>query len=423
MKVKSSNNAINIIGNTLSRVDPRLVDHGRNVAILAYEIFKLIPEYPAEDIKNYSILAILHDIGAYKTEEIDKMTMFETSSVQDHSIYGYLFLKHFSPLGDLALAVLHHHTDYSGLPMEFPAIMKAAQIINIADRIELGVRSGKSAAEMESYLLKKSGAKYDPQIVKLFVDNDITGRGTTDMEKMTAAFKKLWDGYHFSQNEINYYLNMIVMSIDFRSRGTVPHTITTAAVSRMLGGYAGLGAEEMKKLYTGAMLHDLGKTGVPVEILGFPGKLSEADMEVMKTHVAMTEEILRGNVDESILKIAVRHHEKLDGSGYHHGLTGDELSLSERILAVADIICALAEERSYKKVFDNGTIVGILSQMSGDGLIDKEIAACSIKHMEEVRDEINKAAKPVNDTYEKMNDEFMFYQQKALERAKTKRSL
>ena len=95
------------------------------------------------------------------------------------------------------------------------------------------------------------------------------------------------------------------------------------------------------------MFHDLGKIGIPLEILENPGRLTLEDMAVMKTHVEKTAVILNGWVSEEIRDLALRHHEKLNGTGYPDGLSASQLTLPQRILAVADIFSALTGERSY----------------------------------------------------------------------------
>ena len=103
---------ISVINKMLHFVDPRLVDHGERVAYIALEMLKHAKkELPLERTKLF-ILSVLHDIGAYKTEEIDEMLSFESKGVWSHAIYGYLFLKYLSPLGDESEAILYHHLDY-----------------------------------------------------------------------------------------------------------------------------------------------------------------------------------------------------------------------------------------------------------------------------------------------------------------------
>lgn len=93
-------------------------------------------------------------------------------------------------------------------------------------------------------------------------------------------------------------------------------------------------------------MHDVGKIGIPLSILEKPGKLDDEEMKVMRTHVELTEDILEGCIEPVLLQAAARHHEKLDGSGYPRGLHAAELSMPDRIIAVADIVSALVYTRA-----------------------------------------------------------------------------
>ncbi len=119
------------------------------------------------------------------------------------------------------------------------------------------------------------------------------------------------------------------------------------------------------------MLHDLGKIAIPLEILESTGRLSKEEFRVMKAHVQITEIILKDIIDEDVLQIAIRHHEKLDGSGYHRGLSEKDLTLPQQIVAVADILSALYGKRSYKDSFDPELIKKILGEDAENGKINK----------------------------------------------------
>ena len=96
-------------------------------------------------------------------------------------------------------------------------------------------------------------------------------------------------------------------------------------------------------------VHDLGKISVPAEILSKPGKLSELEMNIIREHPAHGRDILQGvESDLGLAMIVYQHHERIDGSGYPQGLKGDEISLEARILAVADVVEAMASYRPYR---------------------------------------------------------------------------
>ena len=104
-----------IIRRTCNCVDPRLMDHGLRVAYIAAQILKKTGENDVNKLRDFCLVTVLHDIGAYKTEEISKMLLFETQNMWEHSMYGYLFLKYFSPLEKLSPVVLYHHTPWEEL--------------------------------------------------------------------------------------------------------------------------------------------------------------------------------------------------------------------------------------------------------------------------------------------------------------------
>lgn len=135
--VINSSNITELIQRTLNYVDPRLVHHGSRVAHLVYRMMEVDGGFPAEEQQDIYFLALLHDIGAYKTEEINEMVSFEAHDIWEHSIYGYLFLSYFSPLSRYAEAILFHHVAANALGQLDPHIARISQFINLADRVDI----------------------------------------------------------------------------------------------------------------------------------------------------------------------------------------------------------------------------------------------------------------------------------------------
>ena len=103
------------------------------------------------------------------------------------------------------------------------------------------------------------------------------------------------------------------------------------------------------ELYLGALVHDIGKISLPAEILSKPARLDDAEFELVKRHAAKGADILgHGRLPHTVVEIAAQHHERIDGSGYPNGLRGDEISLPARIVAVADVVEAIAHHRPYR---------------------------------------------------------------------------
>lgn len=192
---------------------------------------------------------------------------------------------------------------------------------------------------------------------------------------------------------------MLVSIIDFRSYFTVTHTITTCMISLELARLLSLSSEQTKKIYYGAMMHDLGKIGIPIEILEYPGQLTQEQMIIMRSHVLKTRELLEEKIDQEILEIACRHHEKLNGSGYPHSLWENQLTQEQLIVAISDIVIALCGKRSYKTSFSKEKTCEILNQMAQAVEIDSMTVAQVIDNYDLIEGKIWKEAAAVLEKY------------------------
>jgi len=407
MKLITNEKVINIMEKTLNFVDSRLMDHGRRVAYLMYKVLNPLNKFSGEQLRDISILAMLHDVGAYKTEEIDKMVIFETIDVWEHSIYGSLFLKYFSPLKELAPVILFHHADCEEIKyLANPEHKFLAQLISLCDRADVFSLHKGNDNGFYTHINQNRNIKYRDDIVDAFLASGVNIDTVFDGIDSDAEFDNVFRKTPLTADEVNGYIKMIVFSIDFRSSQTVIHTVATVCIAGFLASLVGADDNEIEKIKTGAMLHDIGKIGMPIHILESPDRLNDADMEIMKTHVEITEKILDGNVDDDIMRIAVKHHEKLDGSGYPKRLKIDDIDFFDRIVSVADIFSALCGARSYKNAYPKEKIIGILGDMSAHNLLDPEIIALSIKHFDTIMEAVNKEAHPVIQIYNEMNEEY-----------------
>lgn len=126
----------------------------------------------------------------------------------------------------------------------------------------------------------------------------------------------------------------------------------------------------------------------------------------MKAHVRITEMILEGVVDDAVLQIAVRHHEKLDGSGYHKGLTGDQLTLPQQIVAVADILSALYGKRSYKEAFSGDLIKKIMTGDAENNKINKGAVDILMRNYDKVITAFEKEKENTIGLYLKIKEQY-----------------
>ena len=416
MKLLSNEKVINIMSNTLNHVDGRLVDHGERVAYLLYKVLKQPKSmFNNRQLRDICILAMLHDVGAYKTEEIDKMVIFETRDVWEHSIYGSLFLKHFSPLKELSPVVLFHHASCKELPyLEYEDLQVLANLISLCDRADVfAVHNGKNEKFLK-HINKYRNIKYRSDLVDMYLAADINIESTFDEMMSDDEFNDIFHKTPLTEKEATEYIDMIVYSIDFRSSQTVIHTISTVSIAEYLAKKMGLNEEDVNKVKTGATLHDIGKIGVPLHILESTEKLSDREMSIMRTHINFTDDILDGNVDEDIKRIAVNHHEKLNGEGYPNQINGQMIANTDRIVAIADIFSALCRARTYKSEFPKEKVIGILSDMAEQNLIDPEIVSIAVDNFDEIAAIIKKDAEPIIKAYEEMNEEYTYIRDELL---------
>jgi two-component system response regulator RpfG len=155
---------------------------------------------------------------------------------------------------------------------------------------------------------------------------------------------------------------------EFRDEETGYHLVRMARYSRLIADTLGLERDEAESIELAAPLHDIGKIGIPDQILLKQGRLDAAEEEVMHRHPLIGHEILKGSASKYVRMgslIALGHHEKYDGSGYPNGLVGDHIALCARIVAVADVFDALTSVRPYKKAWPLDEAFEFLGQQRG----------------------------------------------------------
>lgn len=155
---------------------------------------------------------------------------------------------------------------------------------------------------------------------------------------------------------------------EYRDNETGMHIVRMSRTCALLGRTIGLTEEQCDLLLSASPMHDIGKIGIPDRILLKPGKFEEDEWEIMKTHATIGAELLSGHSSELMemaRTIAISHHEKWDGSGYPAGLDGEDIPLSGRIAALADVFDALTSDRPYKKAWSVEAALAYIDENRG----------------------------------------------------------
>lgn len=169
--------------------------------------------------------------------------------------------------------------------------------------------------------------------------------------------------FHISK-EISKLMD-IMKQVEEKDRYTHKHSHRVAKYSVLIAQRLELNKEQLENLTVAAFLHDIGKIHVPSEVLNKPGRLTNAEFDIIKKHPTDGAEMVRNSYYYELAPIIEQHHEKLDGSGYPNGLSGDEILLESRIIAVSDTFDAMTEDRVYRKALEDHIAIAELKKFAG----------------------------------------------------------
>ncbi len=204
-------------------------------------------------------------------------------------------------------------------------------------------------------------------------------------ELVKERTKELEKAYKELDEVFNSTLLTLVNALDARDTETEGHSERVTYYTLELAKNMGIKDEKfLKTLKIAALLHDIGKIGIPDEILRKPGKLSEEEWQIMKQHPMLGYKILK-NIKQlnDVAEIVLHHHERFDGTGYPVGLRGEEIPLGSRIFSVADTIDAMTSDRPYRKALTFEKTAEELKKWSGKQFDPKVVEAFFKKHLNE----------------------------------------
>ena len=274
---------------------------------------------------------------------------------------------------ETAAAIYHldEHWDGQGAPHHAAgtSIPLLSRILCVAQTLEVfaatfGVRRAFAVAQ------ERSGRWFDPEIVRAatsfsddtFFWSAIQARPLPMLAESTNELLR----DRSTEAGIDSVCRAFAGIVDAKSSFTAAHSSRVARVAVRIARRMGLGKTQRQRLYRAGLLHDLGKLAVPNRILDKPGALTMDERAVIERHTRYTEMILRTIPGfDRLTQIAVAHHERLDGSGYHRGVEATALNLEMRILAVADVYDALTADRPYRPAMRPEQVASILNREAG----------------------------------------------------------
>ncbi len=254
-----------------------------------------------------------------------------------------------------------------GMPLTSNYIEKLRQL-GIQNIHVLSTSTNRSFLPPEDVLEEKTRAMAVKRVYDVF--QQVRSRGTFDINPMAKASASI-------VNDIMERRNNLVQLTDIRSHDmyTFAHCVNVAMLSTIMGVLCGFENDKLSELTLSALLHDLGKISIPLEVLNKQGRLTDEEFAVIKNHpVAGYEHIQRMNLPngELLSVVARQHHEKMDGTGYPDHRKGPSIHIYGRIGAIADVYDALTSTRPYKKAYSPSVAYNIMARCS-PGHFDEEL--------------------------------------------------
>ena len=368
------------ISEAVDLVSPVLNDHHKRVAYISCCIAQEM-NLKNNEIHDIVMAAMLHDIGAFSINERIKCLAFELDNAErnNHALTGYMLLKDFAPLSCAATLIKYHHRNYSSVTPEVPL---GSYIIHLADRVSVLFKENREPLEQVPQVLKQINEKkhlFHPDVIDAFARvAEVEYHWIEAFSRLTScAMSKKTSFPHEAVELVTLrdFAKMFAQIIDFRSRFTATHSSGVAAVALELSAISGFSERECKLMEIAGFLHDLGKLSVPSSILEKPGALDFEEFVFIKKHTYYTYSIL-SNISgmEHVAAWAAHHHERQDGGGYPFRVKGFEFYKLSRIMAVADIMTALMEDRPYRAGMSEDKAREVLLSMAESGGVDKNIA-------------------------------------------------
>ena len=201
------------------------------------------------------------------------------------------------------------------------------------------------------------------------VIRDITERKITGLE-LEKSYARL-------QNVLDETIRTLAFTVEVRDPYTAGHQRRVAQLACAVSRKMGLSSEDVRGVKMAALIHDIGKIRVPAEILSKPGILTPNEMDLIRTHSKTGSDILKGiEFPWPISEIVLQHHERIDGSGYPYGISGKEMRIEAKIIAVADVVEAMVSHRPYRPALEMSKAIEEISHNKGT-LYDAEVVeAC-----------------------------------------------
>jgi HD-GYP domain-containing protein (c-di-GMP phosphodiesterase class II) len=380
--------AILALSDALDLVGVNDFQHGKRVAMIARET-ALMLGLPDKRLDRLVCASLLHDLGVSSTA-VHRRLLHEADwdARHTHCETGYCLLQPFAHLSQVAMAIRYHHTPWVELPAGLDeADALDSNLILLGDRVDacllqLGLENPLfNRHGIVDAVASLAGRELSPEVVEAFL------AAATREAFWIALVPRHVQSYladlplkdwriTIDFPQFGHVARLISSIVDAKSHFTAAHSLGVAQLARYLGEHVGLPADALAEVEVAGLMHDVGKLCVPDEIVDKPAPLTPLEFSVMERHSFETYQILRHIPGlEQVAEWAAFHHEALNGHGYPFRRSAERLSPEARIIAVADIFQALAQERPYRGRQRVEQIPHFLNAFVNQGVLDGDLVA------------------------------------------------
>ena len=353
-----------------------------------------------EELRDFIGCCLLHDnaLSEYIREELTDSVVLQNLPVKrsgvteskmgaihhHHCVVGEQNIRFLPFHTDVKNVILYHHENADGsgvLGQTASGTPFKSQILHLADMMDITSHlPSMTVAEFEAFcewVREQTGRLFSKEVTELFFQAVSFEKIANLKDKQILAY--LRENLHaavvdYSDEEIRDLAGMFAKIVDYKSTFTEAHSRGVAEKAEAMARYYGFDGEKTIRYYFAGAMHDIGKLVISNDILEKTGKLTDNEFTAMKDHAAATYYILsqiKGIPD--IVKWASNHHEKLNGSGYPRGLTAENLSFEDQLMACVDIYQALTEPRPYKDGIPHERSIQIMLDMARKGELNEQV--------------------------------------------------
>lgn len=375
----------------LDLLNTTLADHHQRVAVVVDQIGSRLSLSPTD--RHLALTsAMIHDLGAITLNVRADSLIFE-KDMTSHSLAGYLMLQTCPLLADEAVILLHHHSNWREvreLPERERRLGALGNLIHLADSIDMCLRLNQGNGKIVWMIEKGLDSSFEKNSAEAALDF-LADPDFSDYLQNPGAYL---DGHPtrkiLKDDEVTVFSRLFSHVIDSKSHFTATHTTGVAWIGRALHQLGGFEEKDRPAMFVAGLLHDIGKVGVPTELLEKPGPLDKEEFKKISRHAALSLELLSSIPGfEQVAPWGALHHEKLNGQGYPGGRTVGELAPESRLMAVADVMTALTEDRPYRAGLDEDKTLAIINKMVAQGGLDGDL----VKILSDNYDEVNEIRK------------------------------